>query len=307
MKKKLYIYLFIFCFCSNFNASDSLKTQNQVNVLNSTDPNELLLKYQTVLMEESKGYREYLENINNNFFYYLTLFSTMAGVLVTVFGIWKGRSLDKKFDKKADEDSNRVNNAIKDINAELKTDADTLLNEKTKEYSDKIQRLEQKLLESTKNEEFLGKYLLELVSEPKLNSTSPNDLRELKNKKILWVDDKPENYEAPIKLLKSVGLRLMTAINSTEGLNILSNSKTPYNLIITNMGRNGNDKEGINFIKEVRSIKTLIPIIIFTRPELIIKYGLEAEHAGANECVSDYKSLLQHIKSILGSGCKSNC
>ncbi len=107
-----------------------------------------------------------------------------------------------------------------------------------------------------------------------------NDLKSIVGSKVLWIDDKPQSVYNERRLLRSLGI-LIISVNSSEKAEELFTSDYDYDLIISDVQRtgvsykfnNGIDiHEGVNFIYKIKSssnevIKN-IPVIYFAAYDL---------------------------------------
>lgn len=102
----------------------------------------------------------------------------------------------------------------------------------------------------------------------------------LKNKTILWVDDKPVNNTQHLEIFSGFGVKFELAKTTKEAMERL-NSPTNYDLIISNMGRPtdsnraSSQREGIVFLEELKKENIRTPVIIYTKPSNVSIYGDE--------------------------------
>jgi CheY-like chemotaxis protein len=86
--------------------------------------------------------------------------------------------------------------------------------------------------------------------------------------RVLWVDDKPEANSVVIDQLKQLGFEIDLARTTEEGLRLVNESKLPYNLILSDIGRTedrGYDrKAGTKLLSELRASGANAPVIFFT-------------------------------------------
>ena len=240
------------------------------------------MKYQSALAEESKLHREYLERYNERMLY---LVGALGSILLGILAFFNFKS-EKDIRNRVDE--------------KFRENIDRIINERTKEYSEKTSELDVLISDLKNKEKFVNTLLLDLSGKMTSESKSLPDFQKLKNKLILWVDDNPENNEYPISILKEAGVIIKIFKTSSEGVEFLQNSQKACDLIISNMGRTGNEKAGLEFINELKQKGIKTPIIIFTRPTSIRKFSSAAIEAGAKKCVTGYAQLLSQVQIILG-------
>lgn len=104
-------------------------------------------------------------------------------------------------------------------------------------------------------------------------------------KKVLWVDDRPENnvFERTT-LHKQYGIEFSLALSTKQALSLMKNHK--FSLVISDMGREEGPREGYVLLKEIRRQNKEIPFIIY---------------AGSNSPMHIQETLRQG-----GQGCTNN-
>jgi CheY-like chemotaxis protein len=73
----------------------------------------------------------------------------------------------------------------------------------------------------------------------------------LQEAQILWVDDNPDNNIYERRMLRSLGIFIDLARSTQEALSMLQH--TEYDVVISDMEREGVPDEGIRFLNEMRS------------------------------------------------------
>ncbi|WP_341895551.1 response regulator [Ferrovibrio terrae] len=86
-----------------------------------------------------------------------------------------------------------------------------------------------------------------------------------KNARILWVDDHPENNMHEIEALKSLGVSVDLVQSSKDAVRELSAASLGYDLILSDMNRNGIPGEGIAFARKLSASSPLL--IIYCGPQ----------------------------------------
>jgi CheY-like chemotaxis protein len=79
--------------------------------------------------------------------------------------------------------------------------------------------------------------------------------------RILWVDDTPQGNMLERKLLRSLGIMIDLARSSGEGLEMLG--RADFDLVISNIARDGNRKEGIQFLTRMRATDHREPVAFY--------------------------------------------
>jgi CheY-like chemotaxis protein len=83
----------------------------------------------------------------------------------------------------------------------------------------------------------------------------------VKGRRILWVDDNPQNNNLEINILESLGIVVYQASTSDEAFRLLKESK--YDLIISDIMRDNVQDEGIRFLKRLIDNKLNYNVIFF--------------------------------------------
>ncbi|MEU5873327.1 response regulator [Glycomyces sp. NPDC047369] len=79
---------------------------------------------------------------------------------------------------------------------------------------------------------------------------------------ILWVDDRPEWNETLIRLFRTTGITVDTALSSDEAMNLLGGRK--YDLVITDLGRPDGDFAGVALLDRMVAAGIPTPAAMFT-------------------------------------------
>jgi len=92
-------------------------------------------------------------------------------------------------------------------------------------------------------------------------------------KKIVWVDDQPRTIEAACDELVRKGIKV-TTLESTDALEAQLKS-AKFNLIVSDMRREGNPRAGLDYYKKIRDRDDLPPRLLFAPKSLIDRYRPE--------------------------------
>lgn len=117
--------------------------------------------------------------------------------------------------------------------------------------------------------------------------------------KILWVDDHPENNADVINKFKSIGITVDLVKTNNEAIANISKNNNEYDFIITDIGRN-NDEKAVSDknkagVELINRISDKSKIIIFSYPETIKKYQSELLKNGVTHFYSDFDELEMFI------------
>jgi CheY-like chemotaxis protein len=118
-------------------------------------------------------------------------------------------------------------------------------------------------------------------------------------RRILWVDDRPDNNVHERQVFESLGLTFDLALTTDEGLERLRNSR--YGAIISDMGRREGPREGYRLLDAVRAYDTVTPFFIYAgsnAPE----HKREAASHGAQGSTNRADDLVDMVTQALSSG-----
>lgn len=90
--------------------------------------------------------------------------------------------------------------------------------------------------------------------------------RELQGKRVLWVDDRPENNRYEMLALREFGVFVSIARSTDDALKSLGDDQ--FDLIISDMKRGDNDDAGYDLLAKLLSTRPNIPVIFYTRSKL---------------------------------------
>ena len=79
--------------------------------------------------------------------------------------------------------------------------------------------------------------------------------------RALWIDDNPPCVLSEQRLLNALNVQIDSAFSSENAALMIKN--TPYDLIVSDLNRNGNVHEGYEFIKELVEQNIRIPTIFY--------------------------------------------
>lgn len=94
-----------------------------------------------------------------------------------------------------------------------------------------------------------------------ISEMSHHGLGDALQRRVLWVDDRPENNVFVRQSLEAFGIQFKLALSTEEALNVLSRSK--FDAIISDMGRPPDQRAGYTLLKALRSQKDQTPFIIY--------------------------------------------
>lgn len=78
---------------------------------------------------------------------------------------------------------------------------------------------------------------------------------------LLWICDNPSWNSREVNLLESIGLKVLTSTSTPEARQILGNQ--PIDIIVSDINRQGNPVEGLDFLKELSDSPLMRPLIFY--------------------------------------------
>jgi CheY-like chemotaxis protein len=281
---KIFLFFNVMIILSIINSSAENKikingSNDTVYSKNILEPNEIILKYKNILEEDSRGHRTYLENL---YTIGVSIFGVLGGIFLGVLYFSWGKT------------KREVRSQVEE-NFKLKVD------EIIKEQTERIEILyKRKLNTFTK---YTNNMLIDLASKALITHDDqplPDvNYEELKGKKILWVDDKPDNNLQHREIFGSFGVDFDIAKDTEEAKKMISPHNN-YDLIISNMGRppkiegEDNPREGLVFLKWLKDNGITTPRIIYTKPVNVESYSDEVNRLNSS-ITHGYTGLFKEI------------
>lgn len=78
----------------------------------------------------------------------------------------------------------------------------------------------------------------------------------LEGKRILWVDDIPLNNRNELRMFRSLGIASDAVISTQDAIERLERDETQFDLIISDMSRDGDNKAGLELIADYGTLVT---------------------------------------------------
>jgi len=140
---------------------------------------------------------------------------------------------------------------------------------------------------------------LTLAAEPRQPEPKPI-------KRVLWVDDNPENNAFEIAKLRDDDLQVVQATSTDEAMGILLSGRLEVDAIISDMGRREQGKNqpeaGLTLIQEARGADIQAPIFIYASPRAVARYRDEIREAGGSGATASPIELFELIRTHGGTG-----
>jgi len=163
------------------------------------------------------------------------------------------------------------------------------------EVGDTLGRL---LVKQTLPEPELGREIS--TSDTRLMTGIPAEvLREkLTPRKVLWVDDNPDNNIWERQALESYGVEFVLAQSTDEAVQQLQD-KGPFTAIISDMGRVGDAQAGYTLLSIVREKPIQVPYFIYTAANHEESLSHDAKVRGAHGLTSDPDALVAMVVAAI--------
>ena len=117
-----------------------------------------------------------------------------------------------------------------------------------------------------------------------------------RSKRILWVDDRPENNVYERRLFESFGIRFSLALSTDDALGILKHET--FALIISDMGRKEGPREGYVLLDALRAAGNDTPLVFYAAVSEP-KHEIETRQHGGQGCTSQPSVLADLVIKLL--------
>ena len=121
---------------------------------------------------------------------------------------------------------------------------------------------------------------------------------EIWRRRILWVDDRPDNNNYERQVFESLGLTFDLALSTDDAIERLSASR--YGAIISDMGRREGPREGYRLLDAVRAFDRTTPFFIYAGSNAPEHKREAAEHE-AQGCTNMANELVDMVTQALSS------
>lgn len=129
-----------------------------------------------------------------------------------------------------------------------------------------------------------------------MGSKSFSSFRSVSQKKILWVDDLPDDNIYVRKAFEAVGFTCLLARSTDEALELLKNNK--FEAIISDMQRPEGPREGYVLLEKVRKQENNTPFFIY-RYKNLPEHKKEAESKGAQGSTNNANELFGYVIKVI--------
>lgn len=128
-------------------------------------------------------------------------------------------------------------------------------------------------------------------------------IRTSTSKRVLWVDDRPENNSYLRNLMETYGIEFSLALSTKEALRLISHQS--YALLISDMGRKEGPREGYVLLDVLRESSNNTPLLFFTASGAPEDIAETLAHGGQG-CTSEATELMDLVFKILIGGAPSD-
>jgi CheY-like chemotaxis protein len=115
------------------------------------------------------------------------------------------------------------------------------------------------------------------------------------SRRLLWVDDRPENNVLEREAFESAGFEITLALSTTQALQ--ATQGTNFAAIISDMGRKEGPREGYNLLETLRSQGNATPFFVYAGANLP-EHQQEALARGAQGSTNDPNELFRLVTSV---------
>jgi len=130
--------------------------------------------------------------------------------------------------------------------------------------------------------------------------SKPTKATRKKKKKILWVDDKPNNNIYERNAFEAQGVEITLATSTDEALDLIEKSRNQYGAIISDMSRKEGSTEGYVLLQKLRDSKNNTPYVIYAGANSQ-RYKQQARDRGALEATNNAAELFSAVMGALDS------
>jgi CheY-like chemotaxis protein len=96
-------------------------------------------------------------------------------------------------------------------------------------------------------------------------------------RRVLWVDDEPANNAYETAQLQALGVEVVHATSTQEGVRALHRARPAFDAVISDMGRSEpagyNTDAGLDLIREVRAFDDTTPVVVYASAKTLARTG----------------------------------
>jgi len=136
----------------------------------------------------------------------------------------------------------------------------------------------------------------DIISSVRAINLTESNAYQMFTRRVLWVDDKPENNVYEMQAFKALGIEISLSSNTKDALEKLLENK--YKAVISNMGRIEGQSEGYVLLKAMREKNDATPVFFYTSSDLP-EHNMEAISKGASGSTNRPDELFRRVTAIL--------
>jgi CheY-like chemotaxis protein len=117
-------------------------------------------------------------------------------------------------------------------------------------------------------------------------------------KRILWVDDHPDNNRIPCRILEDGGATVILALSTEDATAVLNQQGRAVDLVISDMGRGDDQIAGIKVLEYLRDSSIRVPAIIYSDNPLAEERHDEIQSLGGIGPLLGPKRLIERVSCL---------
>lgn len=125
-------------------------------------------------------------------------------------------------------------------------------------------------------------------------------------KRILWIDDVPENNAYEAAYLQDRGFRIATAASTDDGLRQINDAEPPFDIVISDLGRTEGGvykpDAGLALLQAIRKDNPNLPVFIYASKRGVRRAGEALQTNGATGVTASPIHLFEMIaEAVIGA------
>lgn len=121
-------------------------------------------------------------------------------------------------------------------------------------------------------------------------------------RRILWVDDHPENNATLQGSLEQLGFEITNATSTEQGLLLFESAA--FDAVVSDMGRGRHRDAGIDLVRRIRMSGSDVPYFVYASASAVRNYGSAAATAGADGVTASPTQLLLMLQGKRDEGAR---
>lgn len=115
----------------------------------------------------------------------------------------------------------------------------------------------------------------------------------VRNRRVLWVDDRPQGNAAEARLLRRLGVDIDGAPTTEAALTMIATDPAPFDLVISDWDRGGGD-DALDLAHRLDEAGSDVPIVVYAGTRTSERSAKAAE-AGIAAVTTEPDELLKHV------------